>query len=259
MPALRFSGFLLSAILVVNLALRDARADERTAAWRQTGALAAPEAIQAAAADERYAYAIANTVVAKYDRETGQRVATSTGAAKHLNSGFLWEGRLYCAHSNYPRRPEQSEILVLDRATMTLSTWKEFGNYGGSLTWAIRHDGAWWCNFARYGEENHESFLVKFNDHWQEQGRWTYPAELIDKLGGYSLSGGVWRDGSLWATDHDHRVLYRLRIPQAGDVLEFVETRSAPFTGQGIAHDPQTGGLVGIDRAKRQILFAEMK
>jgi hypothetical protein len=32
----------------------------------------------------------------------------------------------------------------------------------------------------------------------------------------------------------------------------------APFTGQGIADDPATGGLVGIDRKQRQIVFAEL-
>jgi hypothetical protein len=31
---------------------------------------------------------------------------------------------------------------------------------------------------------------------------------------------------------------------------------AAPFTGQGIAPDPVSGGLVGIDRKNRQILLA---
>ncbi|GIS59395.1 MAG: hypothetical protein CM1200mP2_16200 [Planctomycetaceae bacterium] len=54
--------------------------------------------------------------MAKYDRTTGRRIATSTGQAKHLNSGFPWRGRLLCAHSNYPTTPEKSEIKVLDPA-----------------------------------------------------------------------------------------------------------------------------------------------
>ncbi len=117
-------------------------------AWKQTGTLPAPEAHQAAAADDRFVYAITNTLVAKYDRQTGERIATSSGEAKHLNSGFLWDGRLYCAHSNYPQTPERSEIKVLDLESMRLTTSKNFGNFGGSLTWAVRHDGHWWCNFA---------------------------------------------------------------------------------------------------------------
>lgn len=234
-----------------------AGADEPSgASWQRAGELAAPEAVQGAAADERFVYAISGSQVAQYDRASGTRRAVSTGAARHLNSGFLADGRLYCAHSNYPRTPEQSEIKVLDLRTMRLSTWKDFGSYGGSLTWAVRHDGHWWCNFARYGANNAETFLVKFDDDWHERGRWTYPDEVIGALGRYSLSGGVWQDDSLLVTGHDDPVVFRLRLPKDGTVLELVERQPVPFTGQGIAVDPVTGGLVGIERSKRRVVFA---
>ncbi len=61
----------------------------------------APEASQAAAADADFVYAIANDRIGKYERTTGRRVGMSNGDAHHLNSGFFWQGRLYCAHSNY--------------------------------------------------------------------------------------------------------------------------------------------------------------
>jgi hypothetical protein len=232
-------------------------ADESQTVWKQTRVIEAPEAFQAAAADERFVYAIANRVVAKYDRETGERVTVSTGEARHLNSGFFHEGKLYCAHSNYPRTPEISEIKVLDPETMVLSTFKNFGSYGGSLTWAIHHDGHWWCNFARYGKDNAETFLVRFDEDWEELGRWTFSPELIAQLGRHSLSGGIWHDGSLLVTGHDDPVLFRLELPAEGDVVRYVEDQPAPFTGQGIAADPATGGLIGINRPKRQIVFAE--
>ena len=38
--------------------------------------------------------------------------------AKHLNSGFFHDGKLYCAHSNYPKLPESSQLMVLDPDTM---------------------------------------------------------------------------------------------------------------------------------------------
>jgi hypothetical protein len=224
--------------------------------WKQTAVLPAPEAFQAAAADEKHVYAITNTLVAKYDRRAGERLATSTGEAKHLNSGFVWEGKLYCAHSNYPQTPERSEIKVLDVESMRLTTFKDFGDFGGSLTWAVRHEDHWWCNFARYGDDNSLTFLVMFDNDWREQGRWTYPPDVVRELGRMSLSGGLWRDQSLLVTDHDNPVLYQLRLPKSGRVLEFVGQHSAPFTGQGIAHDPQTGGLIGINRAIRQVIFA---
>jgi hypothetical protein len=222
----------------------------------RTSALAAPEATQAAAADEHFVYAIGNSQVAKYDRATGQRVALSRGRASHLNSGFFWRGKLFCAHSNYPRKPEKSEIMALDPETMELRTFKEFGEYRGSLTWAVREGEHWWCTFAHYGADNVKTVLVKLDDQWREQGAWNYPPAVVKDLGRYSISGGLWRDGHLLATGHDHRRIYRLCLPARGDLLELVDVIASPFPGQGIALDPKTGGLLGIDRAKGEIVFA---
>ncbi|MFP6702802.1 MAG: hypothetical protein VB861_13710, partial [Planctomycetaceae bacterium] len=99
-------------------------------AWKTISELAAPEAHQAAAANKRFVFAIASQQVAKYDRATGKRLGQSIGSAKHLNSGFLWKGRLLCAHSNYPQVPEQSEIKVLDPESMRLTTFRDFGDFG---------------------------------------------------------------------------------------------------------------------------------
>lgn len=221
-----------------------------------TDLLPAPEAHQAAAADERFVYAVSSTVVAKYDRMTRGRLAVSSGEARHLNSGFLWTGKLYCAHSNYPSKPEKSEIMVLDPELMTLTTFKTFAENRGSLTWVVREGDAWWCTFAHYGAENAKTVLVKFDADWRERGVWRYPESVVRDLGQYSISGGIWRDGMLLATGHDRRVIYRLKLPESGDELRLIDVVSAPFPGQGIAVDPKTGGLVGIDRAKRSVVFA---
>ena len=246
----------LATILLGNLPVLAGDASQQ---WVRSGALPAPEAVQAAAADEKFLYAIASKQVAQYDRETGQRVAVSQGTAKHLNSGFLWKGRLYCAHSNYPRKPEQSEIKVLDLASMELAPFKHFDNTNGSLTWAVRHADHWWCNFAHYKEDNSRTVLIKFDDAWKELGRWSYPPEVLRELGDYSVSGGVWRDNCLLVTGHDHAVVYRLRLPEDSGALTFVDKLPVPFTGQGIALDPLTGGLVGIRRAKAQIVLASLR
>lgn len=222
----------------------------------ETGTVPAAEANQAAAVDGRFVYAIDSTVVAKYDRATGERLAVSTGKAKHLNSGYIRNGKLYCAHSNYPRKPEQSEIMVLDPDTMVLSTFKAFAENRGSLTWAVREGEAWWCTFAHYGTNNAQTLLVRFDAEWREQGKWTYPAAVVKDLGQMSISGGIWRDGMIFATGHDHKRIYRLRVPKDGKVLELVDVLRSPFPGQGIAADPKTGGLVGIDRGKRRVVFA---
>jgi hypothetical protein len=226
--------------------------------WETKQKFKVPEAYQAAAADEKFFYAIASEKIARYDRASGEKLATSIGEAKHLNSGFLWKGKLFCAHSNYPRTPEQSEIRVLDPDSMKLDTFKDFGNFGGSLTWAVRKgkEPGWWCNFAHYGAANDQTFLIRFDDEWKEQGRWTYPREVLRQIGTASISGGLWRDDTLFVTDHDHRRLYKLKVPSKGKVLEYVGQDAAPFTGQGIAADPVTGGLIGIDRANTEVHFA---
>ena len=119
--------------ILIFVVVADAEDPTALRVWKATATLEAPEAHQAAAADEKYFYAISSTAVAKYDRASGERIAVSTGAAQHLNSGFLWEGKLYCAHSNYPQKPEQSEIRVLNLDAMRLTTFKDFGNFAGSL------------------------------------------------------------------------------------------------------------------------------
>ena len=232
-------------------------------AYVETESLPAPEAIQAAAADERFVYAIDNTVVAKYDRASGKLLARSRGEAKHLNSGFLWQGKLYAAHSNFPRKPEQSQLKVLDLQSMVLETWHDFGSDYGSLTWAVHYQGSWWCNFAHYGDQNAKTCLVRFDDGWKEAASWTYPQDVIAELGRYSISGGLWLDDTLLATGHDHRRIYRLKAPAGGGVLELIDRVKSPFPGQGLAIDPAGGGkepgLVGIDRGRRKVVFARLQ
>ena len=230
--------------------------------WEQVRAVPAPEAVQAASAWGDSLYAITGNRVARYDRASGQRLSGSTGEAHHLNSGFFWEGKLYCAHSNFPEKPERSRIQRLDPADMRLETFHDFGASDGSLTWAVRQGGLWWCSFAFYGKANTNSYLACFDDNWEERHRWRYPPELIPRLRRDSVSGGVWDGDTLLVSGHDARELYRLRLgasallPAAG-TLVYVEALPAPFTGQGFAADPVTGGLVGIDRKRKVIVLAE--
>src|SRR5262245_644935 len=115
----RATFFAVGLLICQALAGKSHAAD----AWQETRAIAALQARQAAAADDKFVYAITNSQVAQYDRVTGERVAVSTGNAEHLNSGFLQSGRLYCAHSNFPKQPERSEIKVLSLDTMQLATF----------------------------------------------------------------------------------------------------------------------------------------
>ena len=216
----------------------------------------APQANQAAAADKEFFYAIGSRGITKYDRNTGEVVAKSSGKAKHLNSGYFHQGKLLCAHSNFPTLPEQSEVLSLDPKTMRLTVYRDLGNPGGSLTWVVQKKGNWWCNFAKYGKKNAETFVIKYDNHWKEIARYTYPQKLINQLGKYSISGGIWVGEELWVTGHDDPFLFRLNLPKKGSEFFYLGKTKIPFTGQGFATDPETGGLVGINRANKEIIFS---
>lgn len=241
---------------VISSAIADEQSGSETSArWREVSRLDSPQAIQGAVTYKGYVFAVNSRQIAKHDRSTGELLGISQGDAVHLNSGFVWRGKILSAHSNYPNKPERSEVMALDPKTMKLSRWHDFGDYGGSLTWIVRRGNHWLGNFARYGEDNAETFLVEFDNMFRERRRWVYPAEVIQKLGSYSLSGGVWLDGALLVTGHDEQEVYVLEIPQQGNILKYRQTMEIPFTGQGFAVDRGGRGLVGISRAERQVIF----
>jgi hypothetical protein len=239
------------------------------------------DANQAAAVAGDKVFGIGNRGVTIYERASGLLIARSKPipGITHLNSGFFEAEMLRCAHSNYPAEPASSEVVdcvpfynyglvartdpkALDESELhlvSLKIAKKFGKYRGSLTWVVRHDNSWWCTFANYGDKNGETMLVEFDKKWDELGAWKYPPEVVRDLGKASISGGLWYRGDLLATGHDRKVIYKLKVPKTGDVLELIEVLASPFTGQGIAYDDKTGGLVGIDRARRKIVFAELR
>lgn len=237
-----------------------AAAATRRPGWTTRRLITSPHATQAAAADERSVYAISSTTVARHDRVTGRLLATATAPdATHLNSGVIDEGRVYCAHSNYPALPPEGDIRVFDPATGGLRLFYRFADPPGSLVWCVPRDGVWWCCFAWYGEENARTMLVEYADGGfeRERRRFTFPREVVADWDGMSASGGIWDGDTLLVSHHHFPVLYRLAIPATGSELELVAVLHAPFPGQGIASDPVTGGLVGIDRQHRRIVFAE--
>lgn len=214
-------------------------------------------ATQAAAADEHHVYAISNSVVAQYERKTGKLLRRGTAEGTwHLNSGFLHQGKIYCAHSNYPDLPHQSDIRTFDPATGKFTIFHTFTEPPGSLVWCVLREKSWWCCFAHYGQKNAQTVLVEMDTRFRERRRWTFPEKVIADWDGASASGGIWDGDTLLISHHHFPVLYRLRVPKTGTVLEFVEALRSPFPGQGIAVDP-TGGLVGIDRARQEIIRAK--
>ncbi|QEL15193.1 endonuclease [Limnoglobus roseus] len=228
--------------------------------WVAAATTASEHAHQAAAADDRFLYAVSSTHVARYDRTTGKLAGTGTTKdTKHLNSAFVWKGKVYCAHSNYPATPEASDIRVYDLADDSVKVHHTFEKPPGSLVWCVREpaDQFWWCCFAHYGKDNPQTILLKMDEHFKELDRWTFPKIVVDDWDAMSASGGLWDGDTLLVTHHHFKVLYRLKLPAKGGELEFVEALTCPFPGQGIAVDPKVpGGLVGIDRDRKAIVSA---
>jgi hypothetical protein len=230
----------------------------------------APEAVQAVAVDQTHFYAIASAAIGKYDRSTGQRVAQWKASDEisltHLNSGVILDGRLYCAHSNYPRHPSTSSVEIFDTETLTHIGCQSFGIYEGSLTWVDQHEGDWWAVFAHYSRpaagpnaatDTNRTSLVRFDSEWRRKAAWVFPETIIERFRPDSCSGGFWTpDGRLFCTGHDASELYELSIPRAGSTLQLRQiVPLRDVTGQGIAMWPDEPTVVwGINRPRRQVI-----
>lgn len=232
----------------------------------------APAARQAVAVSNNYIFAIDNITIEQYDKTTGQILKTwkgDSGALKHLNSGLVLDNKLYCAHSNFPETPMASSIEVFDAETLEPIESHSLGIDIGSATWIDRFEGHWYIVFAHYsagsgqepGKDNRWTQLVKFTDDWQRVGGWIFPKDLLERFSGMSNSGGyITEAGDIIVTGHDHKELYRLAFPSMGYTLQWLETWSAPFEGQGIAVDPEDASIIyGISRSQKKIVKAKLK
>lgn len=233
----------------------------------------APAATQAVAVDEQFFYAIGNSVIVKHRKSDGREVdrwrATKQRPLRHLNSGLIHQGRLYCCHSNFPEFPETSSIEIFDPETLEHVGSHSFGIYEGSLTWVDWRDDSWWAVFAHYSKRVNDdprsrphtyTSLVKFDSQWRRQAGWVFPAGVLARFDPHSCSGGFWGpDNRLYVTGHDRGEVYGLELPKAGSELVWSCTIGMEITGQRIARDPvsQSSGdwvVYGIHRAERTVI-----
>jgi hypothetical protein len=228
----------------------------------------APEARQAVAVGERYVYVIGNRMIGKYEKQGGRRLAAwegpEAGPIQHLNSGVVVEGRLYCAHSNYPVIPMTGSVEIWDAETLEHVGSHSFGVGAGSLTWVDHHAGYWWAGFAQYSGERAEpgrdtswTQVVQLDERWQRLQGWVFPPEVIERFRPMSNSGASWGpDGLLYCTGHDHNEVYAMRLPRLGSTLELLGVVKVASFGQGIAWDRTKGAgreLWGIVKDRRAV------
>lgn len=231
----------------------------------------APEAYQGVAVDEDYVYAIDTKAIAKYDKKTGKRIARWKASKKdkiiHLDSGVIVDGKLYAGHSNFPGIPMESSIEIWDAKTLKYIESIPLGAAYGSCTWIDRYAGAWWVCYAHYeGKGGYDGIgperttLVKYDDKFNELGRWTFPKEVVGRFSPHSCSGGSWGpDGLLYCSGHDRPELYALQIPQTGNVLELIRTIKIESRGQGIAWDrTEENAICTIKRKERVVVISRV-
>jgi len=261
---------LLTAVLGAAAPVRPSLSLE-TAAASVIERLKAPEAVQGVAVDKHHFHAIDSRAIGKYERTTGRLVKRweedKGGPILHLDSGVVVRGRLYCAHSNYPKLPMTSSVEILDAESLEHVGSHSFGVRWGSCTWIDRHNGAWWAAFAPYdqfkeatGKDASWSTLVEFDSNWRARQSWVYPEALVERFRPMSNSGGSWGpDGLLYLTGHDAAEVYAVRLPRRGSALEHVRTVPLAIEGQGIAWDRRRQGvLVGIRRSAREVVAFEV-
>ena len=226
----------------------------------------APEASQGVAADLRHFFVVDNTILAKYEIQTGQLidrwVGPHLGQIRHMNSCLADGGRLWCANSNYPETPMGSSIEVFDAATMKHVESRSLGMRDeGSLTWFDRYGTGWIAGFSHYDanggvpfKDHKFSSVVTFDNLWRRTGGWLLPPSTLERMAPYASSGGaIGPDGWLYLLGHDKPEMYVVGRPEMGPVLSHIATISLEAEGQAFSWAKSGRTVYTIDRRQRLV------
>ncbi|NLB26097.1 MAG: hypothetical protein GX820_05315 [Bacteroidales bacterium] len=227
---------------------------------------------QGVAVDADFFYVVNNSAIVKYNKEDGRKVAEWTdndSVLRHLNSGIIIDGALYCINSNFPEIPMASSLEIFDPNTLEHLDNHSFGILNGSATWVDKYNGYWYVAFAHYtggggeeGKSNAWTRLVKFDSDWRQIESWIYPKELIKKFQNSSNSGGViLSDGKILCTGHDNYEIYLLEFPDKGYTLNWIDTFPVGSYGQGIAIEKSGDSelIYGIIRKDKKVVVTKLK
>ena len=214
-------------------------------------------------------YAIGSRSISAHDKLTGNLLAQwkpgKSGNWIHLDSGLVLDGRLYCAHSNFPLLPMTGSVEIFDAVTLAWQARHVFEDPPGSCTWIDWHEGHWWVCFAHYNGfggdpriDHSATTLVRYSADWEEMQRWRFPKAVLARFGSYSCSGGSWGpDGFLYCTGHDAAEVYKLKVSDKREELELIEVKALACFGQGIAWDrtsEESRNLYSIKRRSHEVV-----
>ena len=228
------------------------------------------EARQGVAVDSAYFFAINTKGIGKYRKKNGELVAEwkdDSGQIIHFDGGVVVNGKLYCAHSNYPEIPMTSSIEIFDTENLEHLGSHSFGVKYGSCTWADYYNDYWWVCFAHYdkfepltNKNNRWTVLVMFDKNWHEMESWTFPVPVLQEFKPMSCSGGSWGpDGNLYVTGHDSAKVYVLQLPEMGSTLALKNILKITSEGQGIAWDRyEKNNLYGIVKKNNSVVKSRL-
>nr|WP_321440539.1 hypothetical protein [uncultured Hyphomonas sp.] len=233
----------------------------------ETARFPAPEAGQGVAVDADYVYAVGNFVIAKYDRDTGERVAQWRGERGgyigHLNSCYTEESELWCANSNHPKLPFANSVEVFNKSDLSPRKSIPLGVMDeGSLVWFDHYGDDWIVGMAHYNDETGLPFKdntfasVYIHDfRWRQVGGWALPLTLVERMAPQAASGGaIGPDGLLYMMGHDRPEMYVMARPPMGPYLVHIATISIDAEGQAFDFDESRPGEVcAISRPNREI------
>jgi hypothetical protein len=228
----------------------------------------AAEAGQGAAADSDFFYAIVNSVIGKYHKDSGEFanrwLGSRGGPIRHINSCFVETGKLFCSNSNFPEVPMASSIEVFETASMSHIQSLSLGVLEeGSLTWFDHLGDGWITGFAHYDESGGLAYkdhsfasIVRYDSSWRRQGGWMIPESVIERMKPHAASGGaLGPDGLLYLTGHDRPEMYVLAAPVMGPKLVHIATITIDIEGQAFAFEKSATAptVWGISRPNREV------
>ncbi|MBA3878965.1 MAG: hypothetical protein C0500_04540 [Sphingobium sp.] len=222
----------------------------------------APEARQGVAVDATHFYALVNTAIGKYERDSGRLVARWAGPRggliRHLNSCTVVAAQLVCAHSNHPEVPHGSSVEIFDTATLAHTGSVSLGNRDeGSLTIVEPIADGWLLGFAHYSDETGVPFkghdysqLISTDAEWRRREGWLIPPAIRKRMAPQAASGGaIGNDGLLYLFGHTLPEMYVLARPKTGAELIHLATIKVAVEGQAFAFDPTDARRIfAIDR-----------
>jgi hypothetical protein len=237
----------------------------QTGVARQVREYNTPEARQGVAVDDKHVYAIVNTIIGKYDKESGELIKRWTsprgGPIRHINSCYAADSKLWCSNSNFPEVPMGSSVEIFDSRTMTHLESHSLGLLDeGSLTFFEPYEDGYLAGFAHYEETGGVGFkgsqygtIATYDARWRRTGGWLIPRAVQERMAPHAASGGsIGPDGLLYLLGHDRTEMYVLAKPRLGPVMLHLATIEIAAEGQALAWDRTVPGrrLYAISRPK---------